>query len=124
MINGIGLDTVEISRVVKAIERKHFLESVFTEQERAEILQQEKRCASDFAGKEAVVKMFGTGFGAIRANEIEILREENGKPYINLYGKAKKYAEENGITRIHISITNTKELASAFVVGEVGCESD
>lgn len=117
MISGIGVDSIEISRVMKAIERKHFLKSVFTKKECKEIDLHPRRSASDFAGKEAVVKMFGTGFGKIQASEIEILREENGKPYVNLYGNAKKFAEDNQIEDIYISITNTKEIVTAFVVG-------
>ena len=119
MIFGIGIDTIAISRVEKAISRQHFFETVFTEKERQEILSSKRRCASDFAGKEAVVKMFGTGFGKIRAGEIEIFREESGKPYVVLYGAAKEFAIEHQINKIHISITNTEREASAFVVGEM-----
>ena len=62
--------------------------------------------------------MFGTGFRNIKLTEIEVLRDNLGKPYVNLYGEAKKLAEKIGITNIHVSITNTAQLASAFVVGE------
>ena len=41
-----------------------------------------------------------------------------GKPYVNLYGKAAELAKEQEISTIHVSITNTKEYANAFVVGE------
>ena len=71
---------------------------------------------SDFAGKEAVVKAFGTGFAGIDACEVEILRRESGAPYVTLYGAARKKAEEMGITDWKISITNTKEVATAFVI--------
>ncbi|MBP3702301.1 MAG: holo-ACP synthase [Lachnospiraceae bacterium] len=118
MIFGIGVDTISISRVEKAISRQHFYETVFTEGERLEIEESKKRSASDFAGKEAVVKMFGTGFGKIRAGEIEILREQSGKPYVRLYGAAADFAAKHKIKKIHISITNTEKEASAFVVGE------
>ena len=57
-----------------------------------------RRGASDFAGKEAVVKAFGTGFAGIDACEVEILRRESGAPYVTLYGAARKKAEEMGIT--------------------------
>lgn len=120
MITGIGIDTVEIERVTKAIERKHFLQSVFTVAEQKEIEVRKIRAASDFAGKEAVVKMFGTGFGEIKAGEIEILRKESGAPYVTLYGAAEKFAKENRIDNIHISITNTKQVATAIAVGEAG----
>ncbi len=120
MIFGIGFDLVEIDRVRRSCERQHFLEKVYTEKEREEIMKDSKRAASDFAGKEAVVKMFGTGFSAgISADDIEILRKKSGQPYVILYGAARKFAQENGIQTIHISITNTKELAGAYVIGEM-----
>lgn len=124
MIVGVGVDSIEIFRVEKAIEKEHFLKSVFTEAEQQEIDVQRRRAASDFAGKEAVVKVLGTGFGIIRAAEIEILRKESGEPYVILYGNAKKIAEEKGICQIHISITNTKQVATAFAIGEAGDKNE
>ena len=67
MILGIGVDSIEISRVVKAMEKEHFVHRIFTEKERAEMEHAKRRGASDFAGKEAVVKAFGTGFAGIDA---------------------------------------------------------
>ena len=93
MILGIGVDSIEISRVVKAMEKEHFVHRIFTEKERAEMEHAKRRGASDFAGKEAVVKA-----------------------YVTLYGAARKKAEEMGITDWKISITNTKEVATAFVI--------
>ena len=132
MILGIGVDSIEISRVVKAMEKEHFVHRIFTEKERAEMEHTKRRGASDFAGKEAVVKAlstgfscgigirdveaFGTGFAGIDACEVEILRRESGAPYVTLYGAARKKAEEMGITDWKISITNTKEVATAFVI--------
>ena len=37
MILGIGVDSIEISRVVKAMEKEHFVHRIFTEKERAEM---------------------------------------------------------------------------------------
>lgn len=116
MIVGIGLDAIEISRVVKAMEKEHFVHRIFTEREIAQLDSGKKRGASDFAGKEAVVKALGTGFAGIQAREIEILRNEKGAPYVCLHGAAKEKAEELGIVDWKISITNTKELAMAYVV--------
>ena len=103
MILGIGVDSIEISRVVKAMEKEHFVHRIFTEKERAEMEHAKRRGASDFAGKEAVVKAFGTGFAGIDACEVEILRRESGAPYVTLYGAARKKAEEMGITDWKIS---------------------
>lgn len=119
MIIGVGVDMIEISRVVRACERGHFLEKIFTEREIAQMDKKMRRAASDFAGKEAVVKALGTGFAGIEAREIEILRAESDAPYIELHGKAAEKAEELGIRDWKISITNTKELVTAFVVASL-----
>ncbi len=68
--------------------------------------------------KEAVAKVFGTGFSSFGPAEIEVLRDGRGKPYVVLLGGAKELADRLGIERIHVSITNTRELAAAFAVGE------
>ena len=118
MIVGIGVDSIEIRRVVRACEKEHFLKRVFTPKEVEQFDRKKRRAASNFAGKEAVVKVFGTGFAGISANEIEILRDEAGAPYVVLHGQAKEEAEKRQIDRLFISITNTKETATAFVVAE------
>jgi len=118
MIVGIGTDMVEIERVVKACEKEAFLLRVFSTKEQQLIAGSITKAASNFAVKEAVVKLFGTGFRGVKPNEIEVLRDSLGKPYVNLYGAAKKMAEQLQVKQIHVSITNTRELVSAFVVGE------
>ena len=118
MIIGIGNDLIEIERVVKACEKEHFLKRCFTEAEQELIVRDAKKAADNFAVKEAVSKMFGTGFREIVPVEIECLRDELGKPYVNLYGKAFEMGKTCGVKTIHVSISNTKKYASAFVVGE------
>lgn len=118
MITGIGIDLIEISRVVQACRKESFKERYFTLKE-IELLQQDiKKAADNFAVKEAVAKMLGTGFREFFPIDIEVLRDPQGKPYVHLYDKAAELALQQGITRIHVSITNTKEFANAFVVGE------
>ena len=124
MIVGIGVDSIEISRVVKAMEKEHFLHRIFTEREISQLDSSKRRGASDFAGKEAVVKALGTGFDGMEAGDIEILRNDKGAPYVVLQGKAKAYADQLGIDEWKISVTNTKELATAFVVALSGNSKD
>ncbi len=118
MIIGIGVDMIEIDRVVKACEKEAFLKRYFTEKERELISLDKKKAADNFAVKEAVSKMFGTGFRQIVPIEIEVLRDELGKPYVNLYGITKEYGENCNLKQVHVSISNTKKYATAFVVGE------
>ena len=122
MVIGIGVDSVEIRRVQKSCESSHFVERIFTEEEIRQFDKKKIRAASDFAGKEAVVKIFGTGFSGCEPSEIEILRNSQGAPYVRLSGRARRIAEELGITDIQISITNTSELATAFAIGCSGKE--
>lgn len=118
MIVGIGTDMIEIDRVIKACEKEAFLTRFFTGEEIRLIRRDRKKSADNFAVKESVVKLFGTGFSGIMPADVEVLRDEYGKPYVNLYGAAKEMADRLGISRIHVSITNTRKYASAFAVGE------
>lgn len=119
MIYGVGTDLVEVNRVMKACEKQAFLKRIFTEDEQRIIMKDIKKAAGNFAVKEAVVKMFGTGFRQIEPNHIEVLRDDLGKPYIILYDAAREFALQEQIAKIHVSITNTKDYASAYVVGEI-----
>ena len=118
MIFGIGTDLIEVQRIERAIKRNRFLQIVYTSAEQQMIAGRASKAAGNFAVKEAVVKAFGTGFGKIKPKEIEVLREENGKPYVVCYGNAKEYLQKHNISKIHVSISNLKEYAQAFVVME------
>ena len=135
MIIGIGTDLVEIERIKKAL-TSSFLKKYYSKAERQMLKQYAKhgesmeellkkhcvveKAAGNFAVKEAVVKSFGTGFtGNITPDEISVLRDSNGKPYVLLEGEAKNVANRLGVEKIHVSITNIATVAQAFVV----CES-
>jgi holo-[acyl-carrier protein] synthase len=118
MIVGIGTDIVEINRMERICSGSRIPGRIFHVNEHMLVANRPQKAAGNFAVKEAVVKVFGTGFSGVEANEIEVGREENGKPYIRLHGNAKRKAKELGITRWHVSISNTKTVAIAFVVGE------
>lgn len=118
MIIGVGTDLLEISRIAGTRKNKT-AERIFTENERRQASDKDSMLAGDFACKEAIVKCFGTGFSeGIRPQEIEILRDSLGKPYAVLYGNAQKKFIDLGGRAIHVSITDTKELVSAFAVLE------
>lgn len=124
MIVGIGIDTVEISRIQKAVEKEAFQVRVFGEKEleMLDLSRKNKRCyemaAGNFAGKEAVSKAFGCGISGVNLNEIQILRMSNGKPYVELLGDAKEKAKSLGIDAIHVTITNTDLVATTMVIAE------
>ncbi len=120
MITGIGTDLVEIARVQKAIGRSAFLKKVYTEREQELIAKRAVRSAGNFAAKEAVAKALGCGFSGISPIEIEVLRDVTGMPYVVLHGCAKQKAEDMGITRVHVSITDTAQYAQSYAI----CETD
>ena len=118
MLTGVGCDLIEIKRMEKACEREAFLSRVYTEEERRQARGKRSVLAGSFAVKEAVAKVFGTGFREFMPQDIEVLRDSFGKPYVVLHGKAKEAAEKKGIQRIEVSISDTRKYAMAFAVGE------
>lgn len=118
-----GVDMIEIKRVRDAIEKygTGFIEKVFTPEE---ITYCEKRkrqkfqsYAARFSAKEAVSKALGTGISkGVSLKDIEVRVTENGKPQVVLYGKAREIFEEIGGVSADLSLTHTKEYATAFAV--------
>jgi holo-[acyl-carrier protein] synthase len=118
MIVGIGTDIIEIQRIKRACTREAFFMRCFTEKERNLIGDNSSRAAGNFAVKEAVSKVFGTGINGFELKEIEVLRDEVGKPYVVLYHNALAISKQLNITKIHVSISNTKDLVVAYAIGE------
>ena len=121
MILGIGTDIVQIARVEKAAANPRFLERCFTDAEIAMFAAKKNNAqtiAANFAAKEAVVKALGTGFTNFTAKSIEILRNENGAPFVKFYGKALETADSLGVTHIHVSLSHDAGMAVAFAVCE------
>lgn len=121
MIKGIGNDIIEIKRIAKAAEKESFIKRWFTENEIVYFKEKNMHAetvAGSFSAKEAIAKAFGTGFSGFGAEEIEILRDKKGKPYVNLMGNALKKAKELGIDKISISISHCKEYASTVALCE------
>lgn len=119
MIRGIGIDLLESRRIKTTLERTNFIEKYYTATE-AELARQSswKKLANNFAAKEAVAKAFGLGFYKFRFRDIEILRDKFGKPYVRLYGEARKSAKKMRIRKIHISITDTDQHIMAVAIAE------
>lgn len=118
MIIGIGNDLVETCRFDDIKNKQGFADKYFTEREIFEAKGRSAFFAANFSVKESVSKVFGTGIRGFSLKEIEVLRDEYGKPYVNLYGKAEELAGKLGIRKIHVSITDTRELVMTMAVGE------
>ena len=121
-IIGIGVDIVETSRIASSIERlgKPFLDRVFTKNERLycdALHSPEASYAARFAAKEAVSKAFGTGMGArISWLDIEVQRNAEGKPTIELTGEGAIFARELGVVEVMVSLSHSEHYAVAQVV--------
>ena len=121
-IIGIGTDIIEIARITKAGENNPgFLDRVLTEKEKEYCFSLGSRyqsVAGRFASKEAIVKALGTGFGkmGVHADQIEILKNELGQPYVVLYGSTKKFFEKSGYKSIEVSLTHTAEVSAAICI--------
>lgn len=126
MILGIGVDIIEIDRIEKGIKKQDkFLDKIFTDKE-IEYFQNRKMnievIAGNFAAKEAISKALGTGFRSLSFLDIEVLRDELGKPIVNIENKMKKNIEYifggGQVYRIHITISHSKSNAVAYAILE------
>jgi holo-[acyl-carrier protein] synthase len=116
-----GIDMIECERIADGIERlgERFLNRFFTAGEREDCNDIPHRLAARFAGKEAVGKALGTGIGDVRWVEIEIrVNNPRKRPVLILHGAAKDIATEMGLTEWDVSLTHTKEMASAVAVAK------
>ena len=125
MIFGIGADIVEVKRIRNLDSLEKFADKIlsFNELEVFKSQTDEKQVtflAKQFAAKEAVSKALGTGIGKdITFNQIEILRNSDGKPYLNHDGMITTIFNDLGITKTHVSLSDEKKYALAFVILEI-----
>lgn len=108
-MKGIGVDIVDLERL--NIHNLHFVKRILSSRE-YEIftrLQSPRRqlefLGGRFAGKEAYMKACHVGIGAMSFQDIEILNDKNGVPYLHN-------------PHAHISISHEKKYAVAFVLIE------
>ena len=128
-IYGIGCDIIEISRIEAAIKKfgQKFLVRIFTKVEielsrhyaidsNLQPLYYYRYFAKRYAAKEAFAKALGTGIGrTISFNEIEILNNQFGKPYINPIIELPNILKN---LVAHLSLSDDKNMAMAYVILE------
>ena len=121
MIYGIGTDIVLISRIknTEAFAKKILSNKEFILWKDYLPGKQKTFLAKQFAGKEAIAKALGTGFqNGIFPKDIEILRNDQGKPYISAQGSLKNVFTDLEITRSHVSIADETDYVVAFAIIE------
>jgi len=124
MIVGVGCDIIEIERIARAIKSESFIRRVFTAEEAAYCQRRGQQAvasfAARFAAKEAVLKALGTGLREGSLQEIAVDNDGLGKPLVQLSGHFAILAKQLGVKNIQISLSHSRELATAYVIMEDG----
>ena len=112
MIDGIGIDVVDIERFEESINRTPgLLEKLFTTAEREKPL---ASLAARFAAKEALYKALSPAHG-LAWHEAEVINCENGKPAFLFRGGIADLVDG---AQVHLSLSHDGGIASAMVVLE------
>lgn len=121
-IVGIGVDTVDIERFRRSLERTPSMrDRLFTTPELRYVAPKADpvpSLAGRFAAREAVMKALGLGLGAFGFHEVWVSRAESGAPSLEVEGRARELADAAGVGRWHLSITHGELVAVAMVVAE------
>lgn len=124
MIYGVGTDIVNIERVadILAKNKQGFVQRTLSEHEQALFANKGDSaayCAKRFAAKEAFAKALGIGIGKVVSfQDLTIRNNEQGKPYFIPSEKLRLYLISKGIKQAHLSLSDEKYNAVAFVVLE------
>lgn len=123
-ILGIGVDLVDINRIAELRERhgERMCGLIFHPEEVEYCLAKalpDESLAARFAAKEAVMKALGTGWAeGVGFMGIEVVLSESGQPGVRLHGKTLEKALKLGAGEIHLSLSHSKNLATAYAVIE------
>ena len=123
MIVGIGVDIVQIERISASLRRlgEAFARRILTDAELQAFRRNNQSAAflaKRFAAKEAASKALGTGIGKVSFQHIEITNNDLGAPLLSFSGYAAELQQQKGIVGLHLSLSDEKDAAIAFVVLE------
>ncbi|MBA3521208.1 MAG: holo-ACP synthase [Gemmatimonadales bacterium] len=120
---GLGIDLVDLARVARLLEHKgeQAMTRFFTDEERAYLATRTNptgHAAARIAAKEAVYKAMQAlpGARAVGWREIEVTRDEAGRPAIRLHGLAQRLSHDQGGLRVQVSLTHSETSAGAVAV--------
>ena len=112
MIDGIGIDVVDIERFISSLERTPgLLEKLFTPAERTQPV---ASLAARFAAKEALAKALSAGKG-LPWHDAEVINLESGKPAFLFRGEIADLVDG---ADVHLSLSHDAGIASAMVIVE------
>ncbi len=126
MIYGVGVDLVRVPRIDRVIRRwgDRFILRVFTPDEIKLCTRRpspSSAFALRFAAKEAFSKAIGLGMKkGIRWRDIEVFHYPGGRPGLRLHEKTMEICRKEGVTGLHLSLSDEGEYGIAVVVLEKG----
>ncbi|MBF0147864.1 MAG: holo-ACP synthase [Magnetococcales bacterium] len=124
MIVGIGTDIVKVERLASSVARfgTRFVKKILTVEEMAHCDRGAGSIAClarRFAAKEAFAKALGTGMSqGVWFTDIQVAHSPSGRPELLFSGETQKKVARLGPLNIHLSISDEKEFAVAFVILE------
>jgi holo-[acyl-carrier protein] synthase len=112
VIEGIGIDVVDISRFQESLERTPAIrEKLFTEREAVLPV---PSLAARFAAKEALAKALNARY-VFAWHDCEVVNEESGRPAFIFTGDV---AERIDGSKVHLTLSHDAGIASAMVIVE------
>lgn len=118
----VGIDTVALGHLRESLAAfgDRFVQRLFTAGEQADAQRSAdggvQRLAARFAAKEAAIKAFGLGEVGVDWRDIEVVRQANGAPQLQLHGRARRHAQGLGVQTMGLSMSHDGEQACAVVV--------
>ena len=122
----VGVDVVDVGRLREMLGRwgERLVGRTLTSREAAYCRAKRDpapHVAGTVAAKEALFKTLSMG---PRWLEVEVVRLESGRPVLVLSDSAKAVASRCGLSKLELSITHTRGLAIAVVVGVGGVDTE
>jgi holo-[acyl-carrier protein] synthase len=124
VIIGIGTDLCDVTRIKAALDRfgERFASRILVPRE-LELFRRHGRpenyLAKRFAAKEALSKALGTGIRApVNWHNIEIRNAPTGRPFIEPSESLQRLLDARKVRVAHLSLTDERAMACAFVVLE------
>lgn len=128
-----GIDIINNNRIRMLVDRRGtgYLSKIWTANEvgyctRTDGTLQYESLAARYAAKEAVGKAFGTGLlrSGIRLEEIEILNDRHGAPYVVLHGATKDFYIQQEFQGIEISLSHDGDNSVAMCILTEKCKEN